>query len=260
VTSANLSPTAILDYQTPAVAAFVAGLSVAAEPSLRFLRAAHQAVARRVAPIYTLQERQPVSVTLARGRGSCSQRLACWEAAARAAGIPTRVRGLWMDVRFWRRRFPLSWRLFPGRVLLAWPDFFVGGRWLAAQDVFGDVAARAGVSRPFANDAETLFEALRSAAVDLGGRSCGSACDLSGFVLAQAGLFDTRDQLWDALGTLAETWRGRLFELGYAGRLCDAGPGHAPTRHVLIASHDEASHGYRGCRGAGVRGWRREQE
>jgi hypothetical protein len=78
------------------------------DSGLNFLRAAHSAVSEHVKPVYTIREFQPSSRTLALGRGSCSQRLACLEALARLRGIGTRVRALWLAGTFWNRRFPLT--------------------------------------------------------------------------------------------------------------------------------------------------------
>jgi hypothetical protein len=63
---------------------------------------AHQLVAMSVRPVYSVNDKQPISRTLRRGRGSCSQRLALLEGVARSQGIPRRVRGLVVDGRFWR--------------------------------------------------------------------------------------------------------------------------------------------------------------
>lgn len=43
------------------------------------LRVAHGLIAERVRPVYAVEDTQPVSHTLRRGRGSCSQRLAILE-------------------------------------------------------------------------------------------------------------------------------------------------------------------------------------
>ncbi|MFE4502287.1 transglutaminase domain-containing protein [Rhodococcus sp. NPDC056743] len=51
--------------------------------------------------MYGLDDTQPASTTLRRGRGSCSQRLAVLEALARRRGIATRVEGLILRGEFW---------------------------------------------------------------------------------------------------------------------------------------------------------------
>jgi hypothetical protein len=87
----NLKPTAILDWDAPSIRALATDLVQREEGDREIIRAAHHHLAQSVRPIYTLDELQPASVTLSKQSGSCSQRMACLEAIARAAGIPTRV-------------------------------------------------------------------------------------------------------------------------------------------------------------------------
>ncbi len=103
---------------------------------------------------------------------------------------------------------------------MAWPQFYVAASWAGVEEIFGRLEERADDSVGFANDAETLFEAVRLTAVDFEGktRMCASTCDLSDFVEGTPGIFDTRVDLFHALGTLETTWRGKAFELLYAGR------------------------------------------
>jgi hypothetical protein len=144
---------------------------------LNFLRAAHREIATIVAPVYSLDECQPVSLTIAKQRGSCSQRMTCLEALARAHGIPTRVRALWVKGRFWRRRFPYIYPFFPRRVLLLWPAFWIDGEWLSFEELYGPLCKLAAMNpKPFMNEAETLFEAVETKAVDLCGKST-SQCE-----------------------------------------------------------------------------------
>lgn len=132
--------TAILDWQSPEVASLLADARVGAgEPHgcRQLLQRTHRLVAARVRPVYALDDSQPVSRTLARRSGSCSQRLAVLEAVARAAGVPTRCRGLLVDGRFWHPRFRLVRFAVPDAVLLAWPEFRLHGEWLSVSDLFG---------------------------------------------------------------------------------------------------------------------------
>ncbi|MDF5757113.1 transglutaminase domain-containing protein [Spongiactinospora sp. TRM90649] len=166
---------------------------------LALLATAHRLIATRVRPVYAMNERQPVSMTLALGRGSCSQRLALLEAVARGLGTPTRVRGLLVDGRFWNPRFPRLRRLIPRRVVLAWPEFRLHDRWVPASELFGDLRDLRSAS-PFTNTGgETLFDAIARTAIDWDGVTC-SSCDLSGHVLADLGHFASRDALFDEHG------------------------------------------------------------
>lgn len=186
-----------------------------------FLDAAHARIAHEIQPVYTVKERQPVSATVVKKRGSCSQRLACLEALARSRQIGTRVRAFWVSGRFWNNRFPTARLFIPHRVLLAWPEFFVAGSWRGIEELYGPLESRGMDAVPFASDGETLFEAVRSTApVDFEGktRKCSTSCDLSKFVVAHGGVFDARDDLFDELGSFEDTWKGKAFELLYGGR------------------------------------------
>jgi transglutaminase superfamily protein len=188
-----------------------------------FLQAAHQWLAQHLRPVYTLNERQPASTTLARGCGSCSQRMAVLEAVARAAGIATRSRALWIDGQFWRSRFPQLQRFLPQKVLLAWPEFFIDGSWVGFEELYGPLHALAEQrSDGFTNaTGETLFEAVRYTAVDWSGKTCscaiGSVCDLSHVVAADGGIFSSRDAVFDRYGLLLHQPGGCLFELLFGG-------------------------------------------
>src|SRR5437588_8903227 len=101
-----LQPTAILNSNHPVIVRFTQQLLAECPVGGRmFLQMAHQRLAEQLSAVYTLNERQPASITLARGSGSCSQRMAVLEAVARAAGIGTRSRALWIDGHFWSARF-----------------------------------------------------------------------------------------------------------------------------------------------------------
>lgn len=200
--------TSILDHGAAAVADFAAlveGSPLAEVSQHSFVQAAHRLITARITAVYALDDRQPASVTIRRGSGSCSQRLAVLEAVARSRGIPTRVRGLFVDGSFWYPRFPGLRALVPRVVVLAWPEFLVDGEWVGAGEVFGPVVASASGTGRFTNaDGETLFDAIARSAVDWDGVSSApgscSPCDLSAEVRGDAGYFSDRDALFDAAG------------------------------------------------------------
>jgi hypothetical protein len=204
----STAPTQILDWQDAGVQAFVRAVRGAAVDAdgAALLRAAHQRISAQIRPVYSVNDARPVSHVLARGRGSCSQRLALLEAVARSTGIPTRVRGLVVDGSFWYPRFPRLRALVPDSVLLAWPQFFLDGRWVDSSELFGTLAELAdGDSPGFTNTGgETLFEALPRTALDWEGRTseletC-PACDLSARVLSDLGFYESRDLLFREQG------------------------------------------------------------
>lgn len=110
----------------------------------------------------------------------------------------------------------------PSRMLLALPQFLVKHEWLDVEELFGTTEALAR-RQPggFSNEGETLFDALSRTAVDFRGRSrgCeGAPCDLSRFVVGDAGNYTTRDELFSSHPPFRNTLRGIVFELLYGGR------------------------------------------
>jgi len=149
--------------------------------------------------------------------------MACLEAVARAAGIPTRVLSLHVKGSFWYPRFRLSRRFIPERILLVWPQFFLAGRWVGFEELHSSLDQLAENSLGFSNAGESLFEAVQKTPVDFLGKNCGLACarpehDLSKFVLADSGFFDTRDEVFERFGSFQYSLRGRVFELAFGGR------------------------------------------
>jgi hypothetical protein len=162
------------------------------------LRAAHSIIRDEVRAVYALDESTPASRTLARGFGSCSQRLAILESAGRAIRVATRVRALLIDRSFWYPRFPHIGPALPDRILLAWPEFRLE-EWKSASELFGTIGCRGGGS--FTNrGSETLFEAVGRCAVDWDGRADATAYNLSQFVRADYGYFANRDDAFRELG------------------------------------------------------------
>ncbi|MGW7434266.1 transglutaminase domain-containing protein [Streptomyces sp. NPDC054861] len=209
--------TRILDLHHASVRDLLADARAAApdasEDRSRLL-AAHGLIRDRVRPVYAMNDAQPVSRTLAKGRGSCSQRLAVLEAVARAGGIPTRVRGLLIDGAFWYPRFPRLRAIVPATVLLAWPEFRLGTDWVGASELYApiDVLRERGPEGFTNRGGQTLFEALSVTAVDWDGEQpapctvpgagdtgCGAG-DLSAMVRRDLGRFDSRDELFATHG------------------------------------------------------------
>lgn len=195
----SVAVTRILDHETASLTEFVdrSRRQAGTDDPLAVLAAAHAIISNEVRAVYALAENTPASVTLARGFGSCSQRLAILESVARSIGVATRVRALSIDRAFWYPRFPRIGFALPDRVLLVWPEFDVDG-WRAASELFGSIGCRGGGG--FSNrGSETLFEAVGRCAVDWDGRS-GGEFDLSRFVRADYGYFTNRDDAFDRLG------------------------------------------------------------
>ena len=177
-----------------------------------------------VKPVYSLVELQPASQTLRNRKGSCSQRMACLEAISRACNVPTRSRVFLVSGRFWYPRFRSARAFIPKEILLVWPQFFLEGGWLDFDELYGpamDLARKA--ESGFRNDGESMFEAVGHTAIDFLGKTCGPDCapskfDLSQFILADEGFFDTRDEVFERFGSFHTSLRGRMFHLIYGGR------------------------------------------
>ena len=221
---ANLKPTAILDCQHPRVRQLAQDLRGRHADDRAFLTIAHTYLVHAVRPVYSVDEWQPASVTLQKQRGSCSQRMACLEALARAAGIPTKARALRIAGSFWYPRFPYARRFIPRDILLVWPQFFLDERWVDFDEIYASPVIQSGQARElFTNRGESLFDAVAHTAVDFFGKTQAaggerSACDLSSFILADEGIFETRDEVFLHFGSFQRTWRGRAFELIFGGR------------------------------------------
>lgn len=200
-----------------AISAADPGIAGNAIRRVQVLRTAHRLITTAIRPVYSVQDERPTSQVLRLGRGSCSQRLAVLEAVARASGVATRVRGLLLDGAFWYPRFPHLRRIVPDQVVLAWPEFHLTGpstgehlmsHWLTVAELFGDLDELSNApGGGFTNTGpETLFEALSRTAIDWDGTTlcpttdAGTACDLSGYVLADLGHFGSRDELFTRHG------------------------------------------------------------
>lgn len=222
----NLKETPILNYLDPIVQNAIAQILPADSSKLVYVQSAHSYIKRRVRPVYTVDEFQPVSETLQKQTGSCSQRMACLEAFSRSNAIATRVRGLWIDGRFWYPRFRFSRPFIPHKILLTLPQFHINGQWIDFDELFGNASEMAGRAEAgFSNSDETLFEAVERTAVDFFGktRECGTICsadkyDLSKYVIKDEGYFDTRDEVFQRFGSFQHSWRGRGFEMIFGGR------------------------------------------
>jgi hypothetical protein len=220
----NLKATAILDIEHETVQKLAERFLQSDSSGQALLQKVHIHLSRTLRPVYSVDEWQPASRTIQRGRGSCSQRMACLEAIARTCRVPTRVRALHVKGSFWYPRFQFSRWFIPGRILLLWPQFHIEGSWLDFDELhlpLADMVANGQAG--FTNDAESLFEAVRNKPIDFTGKTCGLTCakpehDLSMFILNDEGFFDTRDEAFERFGSFGQTLRGRVFEMVFGDR------------------------------------------
>jgi hypothetical protein len=221
----NFISTDILDYDHPVVKSVVDRVEIVSD-CRKIVQNAHQLIAGLINPIYTVDEHQKVSAAIQKGRGSCSQRMACLEACSRALGIGTRARALWISGSFWAPRFTIMKIFIPSKVLLIWPQFHIENNWIDFDELYEEVTdeTQSGIRR-FANSDETIFDAISHTHVDLLGKSsvsdcntCKSTSDLTEYLIEDVGFYDTRDQLLSSFGSFQSSFRGRMFELLYGNR------------------------------------------
>jgi hypothetical protein len=223
--SKDLTATAILDFNQSTVQEFAERVKPKDSSDRAFVQAAHRMISDSVHPIYTIDEFQPTSKTLQKKKGSCSQRMACLESVCRAKGIATRVHALWISGSFWYPRFRFVKAFIPSRILISWPQFYLDEEWTDFDEIYSPIMELVkDETMGFTNADETLFEAVEQTPVDFMGKSklcksnCASTVNLSKFVLADAGLFHTRDELYEQLGSFQHSLRGRVFEVIFGGR------------------------------------------
>jgi hypothetical protein len=211
----NLMATPILDYTCPEIQQILARLVDEQLTPRGFVQKAHQHLSDVMRPIYSVSETQSVAKTVQLNGGSCSQRMACLEALARAYGVKTRVRGLWLTKQFWKERLPLLQPIMP-KTLMPWPQFWLEGDWVDFDELFDSIVDLClHVTHPFTNAGVSLFDAIRTQPVDLLGKSV--QFSLAKFVLSDAGFFNTRDELLAKLDD--RTWVGTLiFNITYGGK------------------------------------------
>ena len=202
-----------------------ARLAAGRPPRRELLRAAHRHLVAVIHPVYSLAERHPASRILREAKGSCSQRMACLEALARAYAIPTRVRALFLEGRFWAPRLPLLAPFLRRRTLIPWPEFEFEEGWIGFEEIFDPLAVLADRARHgFTNRGESMFEAVEHTAVDFFGKlrqrghPRGEEFDLSAFVDEDAGVFASRDELLVRFDPDPPAVGRLLFNLLYGGR------------------------------------------
>jgi hypothetical protein len=92
--------------------------------------------------------------------------------------------------------FPALSRFLPDEVPIAWPEIRVGGQWCTVPELLLD-DGRGDAATTFANDAETLFDAVSHV------RICwdtSSACAVDGLAATSVGRFASRDDFFDVHG------------------------------------------------------------
>ncbi|PYQ26922.1 MAG: hypothetical protein DMF56_22360 [Acidobacteria bacterium] len=220
----NLAATRILDYGDAGVQQLAQKLRREGATPRQLVQGVHTWLMAGLFAVYSIDDGRPVSESVRRRDGSCAQRMACVEALARAYGIPTRVRALWLDHSFWFHRLPLLRFVLPKRTLMPWPQFYLDGAWVDFDEIYGpiaELAQRSVADHVFTNRGQSLFDAVSNTAIDFFGRLRATPFarfDLSNFVVADGGTFDTRDELMARLEPKRSPLGRLIFRVLYGGR------------------------------------------
>lgn len=225
MSAVHLAPTPILDHDHPDVAQLADDLGRGRLPTRDYLRAAHQHLLDHLKAVYDLEEHLPVSKILAQGTASCSQRIACFEALARAGGVGTRVKTRFLTGAYWAPRLPLLKPFLRKPSLIPWPQFELDGRWVDFEEVFGTLEELAPATRRrFTNRGESMFEAIGHSVVDFSGKlkkaghPRGVELDLSEFVAEERETFDSRDAMFERYDAEPSAIGRLMFNTVYGGR------------------------------------------
>lgn len=226
MSAANLAPTPLLDHQHSDVSHLADELGRGKLATRDYLRAAHRHLIDHLKAVYDLEEHLPVSKILAQGTASCSQRIACFEALARAGGVGTRVRTRYLSGAYWAPRLPLLKPFLRKPSLIPWPQFEIDGRgWVDFEEVFGTLDELAPATRRrFTNRGESMFEAIGHSVVDFSGKlkqsghPRGAELDLSEFVVEERETFDSRDEMFERYDPDPSAAGRALFNMVYGGR------------------------------------------
>lgn len=221
----HLAPTPILDHDHPDVSRLADQLGRGRLLVREYLRAVHRHLLDHLKAIYDLEEHLPVSKILAQGTASCSQRIGCFEALARAGGVGTRVRTRYLTGAYWAPRLPLLKPFLRKPSLIPWPQFELDGTWVDFEEVFGTLEQlEPATEHRFTNRGESMFEAIGHSVVDFSGKlkqrghARGVELDLSEFVADEREFFDSRDAMFERYEPDPSAVGRALFNMVYGGR------------------------------------------
>lgn len=222
--AAHYTATRIYDLERPEIRELLSRVG-ASKPSPRdFILAVHKHIRDTMTAVYSIDEDRPVSETLRLNEGSCGQRMAAVEALARAYGIPTRVRALWLRREFWFSRLPLLRFFLPPQTLMPWSQFHIDDKWIDFDELYAPcevLAQKTPVKHEFTNRGESLFDAIRHMPVDFRGELKNTdykSYDISRVVASDGGFFDTRDELLEKLEPKRSGFGRWIFNTLYGGR------------------------------------------
>ena len=146
-----LRPTALLDYQHPAIETMVAARGWMGLPPFECIGAVYNFVRDDIAFGYNQSDDLPASRVLADGMGQCNTKGTLLMALLRSLGIPCRFHGFTIDKALQRGAITgLAYLLAPRSIIHSWVEVRFDGRWVNLEGFILDRRYLAALQRRFA--------------------------------------------------------------------------------------------------------------
>jgi transglutaminase-like putative cysteine protease len=146
-----LKPTALLDFEHPAIQALVTERGWRSLPESERIGAVYDYVRNDVAFGYNEGDELSASRVLADGIGQCNTKGTLLMALLRAVGIPCRYHGFTIDKALQRGAVTgVAYWLAPPRIIHSWVEVQHEGRWLALEGFILDAPYLSSLQRRFA--------------------------------------------------------------------------------------------------------------
>ncbi len=211
---ALLRPTALLDFQHPALADLVAREGWPGLLPLARVGAAYEFV--RSLPFgYNARDEWPASQVLADGYGQCNTKSTLLMALLRALGQPCRLHGFTIHKALQRGAVPeWAYPLAPRHILHSWVEVWVEGRWIELEGFILDPAYLQALQQRFPQARQ--FCGFGAATPDLQNpgvqwQGCSTYIQREG-IAEDFGRFDDPDAFFAARGANLSPARQWLFE------------------------------------------------
>lgn len=146
-----LAPTALLDFDHPAIESLVRRRGWRALPAKERIGAVYDFVRNEIAFGYNSGDELPASQVLADGIGQCNTKGSLLMALLRAAGIRCRFHGFTIDKPLQKGAIRgLAYLLAPQRIVHSWVEVDFDGRWVVLEGFILDAPYLASLQRRFA--------------------------------------------------------------------------------------------------------------
>ncbi len=145
-----LTPTALLDFEHPAIERLIAERRWRDLPAYERVGAVYDFVRNEIAFGYNAGDELPASRVLADGIGQCNTKGTLLMALLRAVGIPCRFHGFTIDKPLQKGAITgLAYWLAPRRIIHSWVELSLDERWIALEGFILDAAYLGSLQRRF---------------------------------------------------------------------------------------------------------------